>query len=61
MDFSVIFLKRILKRSWRDEIKRTFHYDPLKCPNCGTEMELVEIWFEGYVYEPKIGEIRYAL
>jgi uncharacterized Zn finger protein (UPF0148 family) len=37
----------LIKRSWRDEIKRTFHNDPLKCPNCGTEMELVEICFEG--------------
>lgn len=37
----------LIKRSWRDEIKRSFHYDPLKCPNCGTEMELVEICFEG--------------
>ncbi len=37
----------LIKKSWRDEIKRAFHYDPLRCPDCGTEMELVDICFEG--------------
>jgi hypothetical protein len=35
------------KRSWREEIKKTFQYDPLICPYCKKEMELVEICFEG--------------
>jgi hypothetical protein len=37
----------VIKRCWRDEIKRVFSYDPLLCPNCGTEMELVDICYEG--------------
>lgn len=37
----------LIKRSWRDEIKRVFQHDPLLCPNCKTEMELVEICYEG--------------
>ena len=36
----------LIKRSWRDEIKRTFHYDPLKCPNRGTGMEPVDTCYE---------------
>ena len=38
---------KLIIRSWRDEIKGVFQYDPLLCPNCNTEMELVEICYEG--------------
>ncbi len=38
----------LIKRSWRDEIKRIFQYDPLLCPHCKTEMELIEVCYEGY-------------
>jgi len=38
---------KLIIRSWRDEIKRVFQYDPLLCPNCKTEMKLVEICYEG--------------
>ncbi len=34
-----MFLKKIFKK--------TFNYDPLICPNCKIEMELIEICFEG--------------
>lgn len=37
----------IIKRSWREEIKNTFDYDPLICPYCNTEMELIGICYEG--------------
>ncbi|HLB72258.1 MAG: transposase [Candidatus Methanoperedens sp.] len=37
----------LIIRSWRDEIKRIFQYDPLLCPKCNTEMELVEICYCG--------------
>lgn len=37
----------LIKKSWRDEIKKTFDYDPLICPYCNTEMELVGICYEG--------------
>jgi hypothetical protein len=37
----------LITRSWRDEIKRVFQYDPLLCPNCKIEMELVEICYWG--------------
>jgi uncharacterized Zn finger protein (UPF0148 family) len=37
----------LIKRSWREEIKRVFQHDPLLCPNCKTEMELVGICCEG--------------
>jgi hypothetical protein len=37
----------LIKRSWREEIKRTFDYDPIICPNCKIEMELVGICYEG--------------
>jgi len=37
----------IIKRSWRDEIKKTFEYDPLICPYCNTQMELIGICYEG--------------
>jgi hypothetical protein len=36
-----------IKRSWREEIKRSFDYDPLLCPECNIEMELIDICFEG--------------
>jgi hypothetical protein len=36
-----------IKRSWREEIKNTFKYDPLICPNCKTEMELIGVCYEG--------------
>jgi hypothetical protein len=28
----------LIKRSWREEIKRTFDYDPLICPKCKIKM-----------------------
>ncbi len=37
----------LIKRSWREEIKRTFDYDPIICPNCRIEMELIGICYEG--------------
>ena len=37
----------IIKRIWREEIKRTFDYDPIICPNCKIEMELIGICYEG--------------
>ena len=37
----------IIKRSWRDEIKKTFEYDPLICPYCNIEMQLIGICYEG--------------
>jgi hypothetical protein len=36
-----------IKKSWREEIKKTFNYDPLICPDCKIEMELVGICYEG--------------
>ena len=36
-----------IKKSWREEIKKTFSYDPLICPDCNIEMELIEICYEG--------------
>lgn len=38
----------ILKKvyiTWRDMIKRSFNFDPLKCPNCGTIMILQRVVF----------------
>jgi uncharacterized Zn finger protein (UPF0148 family) len=40
------------KRSWREEIKKTFQYDPLICPYCETEMELIGICYEGTASYP---------
>jgi hypothetical protein len=37
----------LIKRSWREEIKRTFDYDPLICPRCKIEMELIGTCYEG--------------
>lgn len=37
----------LIKRSWREEIKKTFDYDPLLCLDCNIEMELIDICFEG--------------
>ena len=45
-EFSEEEAKLIIRR-WRDEIKRVFHHDPLMCPDCNTEMELVDICYEG--------------
>jgi hypothetical protein len=55
----------LIKRSWREEIKKTFEYDPLICPHCNTEMELLlsdiqHMKDRGKVFEPKIGEIKYV-
>ncbi len=36
-----------IKKTWREEIKKTFNNDPLLCPNCLIEMELVGICYEG--------------
>ena len=30
---------------WRDSILHSFGYDPLKCPNCGTTMLFLELYF----------------
>ena len=38
---------KLTTRSRRDKIRRVFQYDPLLCPNCKTEMELVEICYYG--------------
>lgn len=48
--------KKLIIRSWRDEIKRVFHYDPLICPNCKTEMELVEVCYGGSETYPSAEE-----
>ena len=37
----------LIKKSWREEIKKTFNLDPLLCPDCNIEMELIDICFEG--------------
>jgi len=42
-DGEIIFTKK----SWREEIKKTFKYDPLICPYCETEMELIGTCYEG--------------
>ena len=42
-DGEVIFIKK----TWREAIKKTFNNDPLLCPNCKIEMELVGICYEG--------------
>lgn len=39
------------KKGWRERLIESFHRDPLKCPHCGAEMELWEIW------HPKYGKI----
>ncbi|NUM34016.1 MAG: transposase [Candidatus Brocadiae bacterium] len=39
------------KKSWRDRIIEAFHKDPIKCPYCGDEMEIWQIW------DPKYGLI----
>ncbi len=36
-----------IKKTWREAIKKTFNNDPLLCPNCKIEMELVGICYEG--------------
>lgn len=36
------------KKSWRDRLIETFNRDPLKCPYCGDEMLLWEIWHPRY-------------
>jgi len=42
----------LIKRSWREEIKRTFDYDPLICPKCKIEMELIGTCYEGTASYP---------
>ena len=37
----------LIKRSWREEIEKTFGYDPISCPDCKIEMELIAVCFEG--------------
>ena len=36
------------KKSWRMRLIESFQRDPLKCPYCGDEMELWEIWHPVY-------------
>lgn len=36
------FLKRLL--DWRNAILISFGYDPLKCPECGTSMLVLEVY-----------------
>ena len=36
------------KKSWRMRLIESFQRDPLKCPYCGEEMELWEIWHPKY-------------
>lgn len=41
------------KKGWRERLIETFKRDPLKCPHCGDEMSLWEIWHPrfGKIYE----------
>lgn len=39
------FAKNKVYTPWRNMIKNTFHYDPLKCQNCGKLMELQQVVF----------------
>jgi hypothetical protein len=42
----------LIKRSWREEIKNTFDYDPLICQKCKIEMELIGTCYEGTAIYP---------
>lgn len=37
----------IIKKTWRKEIQRVFGYDPIVCPECNIEMELIDVCYEG--------------
>lgn len=41
------YIRDFIKKTWREEIKKTFNNDPLLCPKCKIEMELVGICYEG--------------
>lgn len=47
--------KKDIKISWREMMIESFSKDPLECKNCGSEMELWEIWHVKY------GKIFYLL
>ena len=34
--------------NWRMRIMKTYGYDPIKCNNCGKEMELTDIYYKNY-------------
>lgn len=34
-------------KSWRKRIQISFGHDPLKCPKCGLDMELTDIFYPG--------------
>ena len=38
------FLRSI--QDWRNSILLTFGYDPLRCPNCGTFMSVLEVYYK---------------
>ena len=33
-------------RDWRNSILLTFGYDPLRCPDCGTSMSVLEVYYK---------------
>jgi len=41
------------KKKWRERRVESFGKDPLKCPNCGAEMEVWQIWHPkyGFIYD----------
>lgn len=43
---------RLDRKTWRERASESFGKDPVKCPHCGQEMELWEIWHpeKGFLY-----------
>lgn len=48
----------LIKRIWREEIKKIFDYDPLICPNCKNELKLIGICYEGTESYPQLKNHR---
>jgi len=40
--------KKYTAKKWRDRIIKSFGYDPILCPSCGNEMEVVDIYYPKY-------------
>ncbi len=49
IDVSEYEPKRIPSKRWRECIKKIWEVDPLKCPNCGGEMKIIN-----FITEPSV-------
>ncbi len=47
-----------LSKTWRECIKKVWEVDPLECPNCGAEMEIVSFINDALIFKETLKHLR---